>query len=123
MRLLAILQGGYFLFAGIWPLISIETFQRVTGPKTDLWLVKTVGALVLAIAAVILRSALARRPAPEAMWLAVGSASALATIDSFYSMRGRISRIYLADALAEIGLLGLLLLPTTGRHDCFQARQ
>jgi hypothetical protein len=31
---------------GLWPLVSIGTFQQVTGPKTDLWLVKTVGVLI-----------------------------------------------------------------------------
>src|SRR5947209_20610107 len=29
------LQGAYYLATGGWPLISIETFQAVTGKKTD----------------------------------------------------------------------------------------
>jgi hypothetical protein len=28
-------QGLYYLATGVWPLVSIETFQRVTGRKTD----------------------------------------------------------------------------------------
>ena len=39
-------QGGYYLIMGAWPLVSLETFEMVTGPKTDHWLVQTVGALV-----------------------------------------------------------------------------
>jgi hypothetical protein len=50
-------QGLYFLLTGVWPLVSVETFQLVTGRKTDHlqspnpseadhWLVMTVGALV-----------------------------------------------------------------------------
>jgi hypothetical protein len=48
-------QGAYYLATGIWPLVSVETFQWVTGPKTDHlpsgyeadhWLVMTVGVLV-----------------------------------------------------------------------------
>jgi hypothetical protein len=42
----ALVQGLYFLMTGLWPLVSIGTFQHVTGPKIDLWLVNTVGVLV-----------------------------------------------------------------------------
>ena len=39
-------KGWYFLVTGLGPLVSIGTFQRVTGPKVDLWLVNTVGMVV-----------------------------------------------------------------------------
>ena len=29
------IQGLYFAMTGLWPLINIETFQMVTGRKTD----------------------------------------------------------------------------------------
>jgi len=32
---LCLIQGVYYLLTGLWPLVSIETFQMVTGPKTD----------------------------------------------------------------------------------------
>ena len=48
---LALAQGAYYLLTGVWPLVSIGTFQRLTGPKADRWLVKTVGVLVGALAA------------------------------------------------------------------------
>ena len=28
-------QGAYFLVTGVWPLVSIRSFQAVTGKKTD----------------------------------------------------------------------------------------
>jgi hypothetical protein len=34
-------QGIYYLLTGLWPLVSIGTFQMVTGEKTDVWLVHT----------------------------------------------------------------------------------
>jgi hypothetical protein len=43
---------------GICPLISIDTFQKVTRPKTDLWLVKTVGSLIASIGLVIVLAGL-----------------------------------------------------------------
>ncbi len=42
-------QGAYYLLTGVWPLINMDSFERVTGAKTDKWLVKTVGVLVAAI--------------------------------------------------------------------------
>jgi hypothetical protein len=36
-------QGAFYLSSGVWPLISMRTFERITGPKTDKWLVKTGG--------------------------------------------------------------------------------
>jgi len=37
-RLLAIGQGVYFAATGVWPLLDIESFERVTGPKVDKWM-------------------------------------------------------------------------------------
>lgn len=52
--LVALAQGVYYIVTCLWSLLSIDTFQRATGPKTDLWLVKTVGALVGVIGAVLI---------------------------------------------------------------------
>ncbi|MFS6749762.1 hypothetical protein, partial [Staphylococcus aureus] len=83
-RTLSLTQGAYFLVTGIWPLISIRTFMRVTGPKTDLWLVKTVGAVVGVIGAVLTVAGARRQTAPEIPLLAVGSAAALTAVDVVY---------------------------------------
>lgn len=50
----ALVQVVYFLITGIWPLLSMKTFLLFTGPKTDLWLVKTVGLILAVIGAVLL---------------------------------------------------------------------
>jgi hypothetical protein len=39
-------QGIFYLLTGIWPLVSTNTFQKVTGPKQDLWLVRTAGVWI-----------------------------------------------------------------------------
>ena len=103
----ALIQGIFYLLTGIWPLIDIASFQEITGPKTDLWLVRTVGVLVIVIGAVLVSAARARRITPEIQMLAVGSALGLATIDLVYALSGRISAVYLADAVAEVGLVVL----------------
>ena len=104
---IALIQGGFYLVTGIWPLLDIESFQAVTGPKTDLWLVRTVGVLVAVIGGVLLLAARRSRITDEIVLLAVGSALGLATIDVIYALADIISPIYLADATAEVGLAAL----------------
>jgi len=101
---LAVGQGLLYLATGVWPLVHIESFQAVTGPKTDLWLVQTVGVLVSVIGAVLLSAASAKRITPEVVLLAVGAAVGLAVIDVVFVVRGVISTVYLADAAVEIAL-------------------
>src|SRR5688572_1280353 len=85
-RVLCLVQGFYFLVTGVWPLVSIDTFQAVTGPKTDHlvtgregdhWLVNTVAVLVTADALVLLLATWRGRPSPEVALLALGSAAGL----------------------------------------------
>jgi hypothetical protein len=110
------IQGTYFAFTGVWPLISIETFQMVTGPKTDHlvtgdeadhWLVNTVGVLVAANAVVFLAAAWSRRTSIDVAILGICTAMALMAIDVVYVARGVISPVYLVDAVAEGILIAL----------------
>ena len=104
-RYLSLAQGAYYVITGVWPLVSIGTFQKVTGPKTDLWLVKTVGVVVGVTGGVLAGAGPRRQTAPEIPLLAVGSAAGLTGIDVVYVWRRRISRIYLLDAVAELALI------------------
>ena len=70
---------------------------------------RTVGVLVTVIGAVLLLAGRRRRVTDEIVLLAVGSALGLAAIDVIYAVSGRISAIYLADAVVEVGLALLWL--------------
>ena len=106
-RALAIAQGTYYVATGVWSLLSMRTFLRVTGPKRDLWLVKTVGTLVAVSGGVMLMAGLRRNVSPEIVALATGSALGLSAIDINYSARGTISKIYLLDAGVELAVVGM----------------
>lgn len=103
---IALVQGLYFLITGVWPLLSIDTFQRVTGPKTDLWLVKTVGVIVAIIGIALLAAQVSGDQSLTILIIGMGSAAGLAGIDIIYVTKGVISPIYLLDAVIEIGLMG-----------------
>jgi len=104
MRYVSLTQGLYYVLTGFWPLVSISTFQLITGRKRDLWLVKTSGLLIGVVGSVLTLAGFRRQREPEMPLLALGSAVSLAGIDIVYVRRGTIPRIYLLDAIAEIAL-------------------
>lgn len=102
---IAAVQGFFYVATGVWPLVHIDSFMAVTGPKTDLWLVYTVGVLVAVVGAVLLCGARSGRVTPEVTLLAVGAALGLTGIDVVFVVRNVIPPIYLADAAAELVLV------------------
>jgi hypothetical protein len=104
---LELAQGAYYLATGVWPLVSPATFQALTGPKRELWLVKTVGALAAVIGGVLTYAGARRRRPSEVALLAMGSAAAFAAIDIVYVAKRRILPVYLVDAAAQIGLIAI----------------
>jgi hypothetical protein len=98
-------QGGYYLVTGVAPFVSRRAFEAVTGPKTEWWLVQTVGAIVTASGAALLSGARSERVTPELRLLAAGCAASLAAIDIVYVARRRIAPTYLLDAAAQLAML------------------
>lgn len=113
IRLILLAQGTYYVLTGLWPLISMGTFQAVTGPKVDDWLVHMVGLLAITIGLALLVGARLAVPNSETIVLSIGAALSFAIIDTTYAVQNRISRIYLADAALELLILILVILLRT----------
>jgi hypothetical protein len=111
-------QGVYYVTTGALPLVSRQAFEAVTGPKREWWLVQTVGAIVAVAGGALLSGARHRRITPELLGLSAGCAVSLAAIDAVYVAKRRIAPIYLADAAAQLALLGALArcMSTSGRR-------
>ena len=105
MITIAVTQGLFYILTGLWPFVSLRSFVAVTGPKTDIWLVKTVGALIIVIGVALCAGAMEQTSA-STLWLGLLSALALATVDIYYSSRGVIRKIYLLDAVVEAVFVG-----------------
>ncbi len=103
--LVALVQGVYFFVAGMWPILSMNTFLKVTGPKTDLWLVKTVGLLLAVTGVVLIVAQVNTEINTPVVILAIGSALSLAIVEFVYVAKRVISPIYLADAIIELLLI------------------
>ena len=110
LRRLACGQGVFYLVTGLWPLLHVTSFLAVTGPKVDVWLAQTVGALLSVTGFALLLAAQRRRLSPEWLVLAAGQAAALALVDVVFVAQLRIRPIYLADAAAELVLVAAWLL-------------
>jgi len=102
----AALQGLYYASSGLWPIVSIGTFQVVTGRKHDLWLVKTVGLLIATIGSVLMLSARREETSTEIATLGIASAAAIAGIDLIYYANGVLRWVYLVDAAMETAIVG-----------------
>jgi hypothetical protein len=102
---MAVMQGGFDVVTGLWPIVHLRSFEVVTGPKLEGWLVKTVGALITVIGGTLLAAGLRRRVTPEIRLLGAGSAAAFTLVDVIYTARRRISPVYLLDAVVEVGLI------------------
>ena len=109
-------HAGYYLVTGIWPVSGIESFQKVSGRKTDIWLVKTVTLLILVVGATIGAAGLRKRVTPEIAGLAIGSSAALTTIDVIYVSKRQISPVYLLDGLANVILIAGWVLAIRHKH-------
>jgi hypothetical protein len=101
----ALVQGCYFLVTGVWPLLHMDSFQKITGRKTDLWLVKTVGVLVMVIGAGLVVGGITQSFAPGLILIAMASALGLMAVDLVYVFKRVISLVYVLDALVEVGFL------------------
>lgn len=101
----AVAQGAYYLLSGLWPLLAMGSFLAVTGPKTDLWLVKTVAGLLCVAGLVLLLAGLRRRVTIDIRILGMGFATVLALVDLVFVVEGRIRPVFLLDGAVELALL------------------
>ena len=96
------IQGIYTLLTALWALIDIESFMVLTGPKTDVWLVKTVSIVLLAFSLGLITQIFIRSNPLLVIIPAMINSIGLAGIDFYYSSLGTISGIYRADGILEI---------------------
>jgi hypothetical protein len=102
---MALVQGGFYVATGLWPIVHLKSFEAVTGPKLEGWLVKMVGALITVIGGTLLSAGQQRRVTPEVRMLGMASAAAFTLVDVIYRAKRRIAPVYLLDAAAELALI------------------
>jgi hypothetical protein len=112
------IQGVYTFITAVWPLVHIESFMAVTGYKTDVWLVKTVGALLIPVSVCMLMHLFIDTDHRPAFALAALTSVAFICIDFYYALNDVISDIYLADGILQICFLLVWVYIITNRKKC-----
>jgi hypothetical protein len=115
-RTVARAQGAFYGITGLWPLVHMRSFESLLGHKKEHWLVHSVSALLIADALSLLRTGSTPADVAAARRTGLGAAAALALIDVRYGASGRISRMYLADALIETGWIVAWVRAATGER-------
>ena len=113
LKPLLITQGIYYLLTALWGIVDIDSFMDVTGPKNDVWLVKTVSVLIIPISLCLLSFLYVKSDIRPAIILGITSTAGLAIVDFYYSLRDVISHVYTVDgavqALLCIGWIVILV--------------
>jgi hypothetical protein len=104
------LQGVYYIVTGFWPLLSMRSFEAISGKKVDKWLVRMVGLLTCNIGVALIENN-GKNRAENIRRLAIGSAISYMIIDVYYSLKNRISKIYLMDAIVEFVVIAAIIVP------------
>jgi hypothetical protein len=106
---LPLAHGLFMSAAGLWPLLHLRSFEAVTGPKRDKWLVRSVGAVLTSIGAALVADGLHGGRSDAIRVLGIGSAVALGGADVVYTAKGCLSKVYLLDAAVQAGFCSLWL--------------
>jgi hypothetical protein len=112
-RALALGHGAALIATGAWPLLDLRSFERVTGPKHDDWLVRTVAGFAVALGTgLVWRSDDPRAARP----FGIAAATTFITADLVGVASGRLRPVYLLNATVESAFLaGWLLTLSRGR--------
>jgi hypothetical protein len=95
-------QGYFYIATGLWPILQIKSFEMVSGPKKDKWLVRTLGAMITCSGIIFINHAETK----AALHLAILNAIALICVDVYYVVKKIIWKTYLIDA----GIEGIFLM-------------
>lgn len=86
-------------------LADIGSFMLITGTKTDIWLVKTVSVLLLAVSFYFIAHLIIKTNQLPAIVLTATCCFSLACIDFYYTAMKIISSVYFIDGIVQLILL------------------
>jgi hypothetical protein len=102
IKYLLLAQSGYTLLTALWGLLDIDSFMAVTGPKTDIWLVKAVSVLFVSIALSLIVSFVFNPSDKSSATLAITVSIGIAIIDFYYSLNHIIRPVYIVDGCIQL---------------------
>lgn len=98
-RKLAAGHAAYYVVTGAWAVLDRTSFERVTGPKHDYWLVRLVGGLAVAVGASLGAAVVTGRRSRDDTTLAFATSLAFVVADVHAART--VSRVYLGDVVVH----------------------
>jgi len=95
-------KRSYFLATGLWPWLSGSSWSR--DPRLTSGLLRP-PALVATVGGTLVLAERRKRLTRELMFLGVTIAAGLGCVDVFFVLRGRVPKVYPADAAVEAMLV------------------
>jgi hypothetical protein len=111
----AVAHGVFNVVGGLWPLVHLRSFEWVFGPKTDVWLQRTTGGLLVSAGLAQLAAAPGPQGPAQARRIGLGTALTLLAVDLVYVPKGRIRPTYLLDAAMQTGWIRTWLRSVPGQ--------
>ncbi|MDQ0905984.1 hypothetical protein QFZ22_001969 [Streptomyces canus] len=96
------------------PLVHLRSFEWIFGPKTDVWLQRTIGGLLVSAGLAQLAAAPGPQGSAQARRIGLGTALTLLAVDLVYVPKGRIRPTYLVDAAMQTGWISTWLRSVPG---------
>jgi hypothetical protein len=101
-KILLWVQASYYLSTALVALLDIHFFMQITGPKTDIWLVKTVSVLLIPISLCLILNAVVKTNPLPVIAVGLSSSLVLAFIDFYYTANDTIKWVYAVDGILQL---------------------
>lgn len=109
-RSVLLIQGGYYILAGLWPLIHFSSFARFVAVDMNPFQSQLFSALLVVIGAVLIEGARRQPPGPYPTLLGAAAAGAIALVSLMWLPRFGVASALWADLAVEVAFALILIL-------------
>jgi hypothetical protein len=96
-RRVAAVHAAYYVVTGAWAVVDRTSFERLTGPKRDYWLVRLVGGLAVCVGTSLGATVVTGRKRQQDVTLALATSLAFVVADVHAARL--LSRVYIGDVV------------------------
>lgn len=108
LRLVLVFQGAYYALTGLWAIVSLESFSRVTGHSGGSFEMHSIAAMAVVVGAFLIRGALNDASRRAAGFLGLGLVLAVMIPEWVYLPKIDNPPLFWLDFALE-GVIGLLV--------------
>ncbi len=109
-RRVLLIQGGYYILAGLWPLIHFSSFTRFVAVDMNPFQSQVFAGLLVVIGAVLIEGARREPPGPYPTLLGAAVAGAIAVVSLMWLPRFAVATGLWADLALEVAFALILIL-------------